>query len=736
MAKETPEQNVNFQVTGAEKLVGVTAALQDFSSVLQQLLSNPLGGGYVARRAHDMLMDNFVKPMKEFKNLTKEQQFELDKLVARSRNLTTIAGVITSLVLGMTELVRSTRVASAELGRFFSLDNLPGGAKTLYRGQLNLQKETLLKSLEYNEAFAKDYEDIYKELARKIKADMPNADDLKIKDLIEQLAILQKGTGVSIQPFVQLRDSLESFGIEIEDVTYLYKLLISETVAKGGKFQEFSPQEIIELFIGAVLNRRGGTLPQETIRQTLTLAETYGPIAGPRQIEQLQTIIPGFQNELENNMKAQTLFGITPSMMRGTEGAVNIVNSLIKFMHKQTGGKPQANIMDMFRKSAYGVVVPESVGLDKDMLQLLNSLKEVKDASTSVADSFDKWGVKKNLLDDTDKMKQTIGTMEKSLWMSSNIFELIGNLGKYGVAQFQTGLSNLTGGVGGQGGVQIPEWAIQGGILAGSSLFMGRRLTGGLRKGMQTLAEKIGQQINPSEVNAGLKHVPWGQVIAEKTPVAGEIETALTTSTRVARLGTWAGRVFWPTLLGTMIYVIGNELLSKSPEEIARLSRATRKFGPKFTFPPPEKGPTPLDALQTNTLQGLTGADLILPGELYGDPKAIEQGKKLRELRRFKQRLGATETSVFSPETIAPSWFSNSQKREQWDTTDDLLNLVKGSKVTKGEEIKKEGEGKDFGTLNVIFSNDKGDILAQTTVDNQMKQTAIRIAISSEIGIG
>jgi len=740
-------QNLNLNVSGAEQVAGATALLTDLSGALKQLLSNPLSGGYIMRRIATGLETAFVNPMKKAANFTKAQQVEFDKLVLKSKNLATVTGAIAGMTLGMVELIRQTKLASTQMGQFMSLGQLPGGTDNFYQAQLDMQLDFIGKSLEYNSQYGEDYANMKKDLFRKLAADltpegMSEEDGAKfiqgieprINALVEQLTTLQSASGVSVTGFMRLRDELKSFGVDAEEVTDLYRSLTSEVIA-GDELKSMSGREVTETFASGLLQyKKQGTAAPVAIDQILNIMENYEPMTGVNELQGLIGMVPKFQNDLQTNMLARNIIpGITQESISGPEGGTHLINTLAKQIHRLSGqGQSPKNIMELWSKNAGGVEKLKALGITPELIQTLNNLKEIKDVSTDISDNFRNMKYGNDFIKTTKTIQDALdATSQKG---TSGLFETGENL----VKGFTTYSQQLLDDV----GVDIDPRIMTGATIVGSGLIM-RKLTKNLMKKIPKILGTATETVIPTVTNTvGEGFVPWG---SETGTVGKTTGTVGRTSGLLGKTTGKVGRTLSRGLRGGgKVLGTAGALLSAGIEiaDLVDMFDQGMSFGDVNKLKMIENqrsGPT--------TLGGV--GDI---GEfLFGDVLGLPTGGKMME-GAARQSIIDMEMERIKNKEMTQGEFQERMPYFQRLMGDDMLKEVMSSTYlgnitpenmmmpahdvkTKDDLLAKDVAKEDLPNLNIIIMNAAGDVLANETLQDAVKQGAISIVMEGIVGV-
>ncbi len=704
---EETTQNINLNVSGAEQVAGATALLTDLSGALKQLLSNPLGGGYTMRRIAQGLEGAFVTPMKNAANFTKAQSLEFDRLILKSRNLATVVGAISGMTLGMIELIRKTKLASTEMGQFMSLNQLPGGAENFYQAQLDMQLDFIGKSLEYNSKYGEDYANMKKDLFRKLAADLTPEGmsdeqgakfiqdiEPRINALIEQLTTLQSASRVSVSGFMQLQKQLRSFGIDTEEVTDLYRALTSEVIA-GNELKSLSGREVTETFAAGLLQyKQAGTSGPAAIDQILNIMETYEPMTGVNELQNLIGLVPKFQNDLQTNMLARNIIpGITRKSLTGPEAGANLINTLAKQIHKLAGeGQTPENIMELWSKSAGGVEKLKALGITPELIQTLNNLKEIKEVSSNISDNFRNMKYGDDFIKMTDTIQKALdATSQKG---TSGIFETGENLIKGVTTLSQQGLDAA--------GVDIdPRW-MTGATILGSGLIM-KRLTRKLMQKIPTILSKFSEAaIAPTveTVGAGAKFTPWGTEAAVTTTKGAGFMSKLP---QVGKYAAKFGKGF-----GIAGALIGEGI--EAYEDVQEYKEKDIGFG---------------EGLARSTIKGMYKYNPItMAANITAGWMKIFEGENVWDA------LWDTDVTKMASDVI----FGEGTQKPAQELANLMMPAHELSKITKGKGITMMGD-KDLPNLNIIIRTAEGDILANTTLQEAVTQGAITIVMEGIVGV-
>lgn len=712
-AGEETTQNINLNVSGAEKVAGATALLTDLSGALQQLLTNPLGGTYAMNRIAHGLETAFVDPMKKSVNLTKVQQLEFDKLVSKSRAILTTIGFVSGLALSMTELIRKTKLASSEMGKFMSFDQLPGGAGDFYDAQLTLQRDFIEKSLKYNDVYGQDYERMLKGLRRKLIADItpPGASKEhkeliretaapQIEALIEQLTTLQTGTGVSVTGFTDLRDELKAVGLDITDIIDLYKTLMAE-VTMFDTFGGMDQMEVATMFKRSILQyKESGTLAPAALGQILTVMETYADYAGEGEIQKLIEAVPRFQNELESNIFAQKFLGITTKDLRGPEAGFNVIDALtekvqglVKQREEEGVKTTPENIMDIWRQSPGGTEIVKKMGVSPGLMQLLMNLEDVDVASSSVLDKFNemsKQDVGLGLLKSSQTIDDAMSKINEGLEGSSDIFETIKNIGGWLGINLQEGLKAA--------GLDVDARVLQGIIgtaTVGAGVMYGPRM---LRAGLRFAGKLLGAGMTemPGVVGAGAKFTPWGT------------EAAVTTTRGTGLMGKglrMAGK--FGKGLGIAGAVIGEGI--EAYQDVQEYQEKDIGFG---------------EGLARSTIKAMYKYNPVtMAANITMGWKKIFEGENVFDAIFNTDVTKEMGNVIFGEGTQKPP--------------KELADLMVPSHLVAGKQVGTQvGVGdKDLPNLNIIIRTAEGDILANTTLQEAVHQGAISIVMEGIVGV-
>jgi len=713
---EEIRQDVNLNVSGTEKLAGATMLLQDFSAALQQLVSNPLGGAYTMNRVAHGFQTAFIDPLKKTKDLRDAQRVAFDIMVLSGSRVATLAGFVGGLSLQLTEVIRKTRIASSELGQFMSLNQLPGGAEDLYDAQLIMQEKFITKSLQYNEAYGQEYEQLYKQLRRKILADItpPGAspEDIEkitegaepqIEALIEQLTTLQRATGLSVAGFSRMRESFKAVGLDMPKVIDLYKLLTTEYL-KGTEFEGFSGVELGEtLQTGMRAFSEAGTLAPAALKQILTIMENYAPYAGVEEIQKLLSVVPSFQNDFQKGTTARMLIpGMSAEDIRGPEGGANILNALVKEVHKMIGkGKTPENILEIWAKNAGGIAKLEKLGITAGTIQTLNAMTALDDITTRVVEKMDNMNLNPGILKDTEDMKATIKEVEEGLKGSENIINMFGKAFEFVGVQSQKLLKTI--------GVDVPVYVMQAGILSVMGGLVGYK-TLKLFKWLKNMPNLVPATLPPAPPTGG-GFVPWGTELTK--PVTTTTGQTAGTLGKLGKVGKVGGKL----VKGLGYAGVGLSAITEAFDVTVGEITDMEKRG---------KSPTENK------------------GELIGRGMIETYARVLSPANIIN--FGLSIGRVIKGENVAKAFWTDT-----WNVNNLVKDAIFGGKKPADTGVagalgpmfmeppppqvspKPEGVSPvgDIGNLRIIISNDAGNELANKTLKEAQEQGFIRVIMSS-----
>jgi len=718
-------QNINLNVSGAEKVAEATALLQDFQGVIQQVLTNPAYSSYAWNKVAHGLEKAFVDPLKKSVQLTQAQGVAFEKLVSKSRAFITITGFISGMAAALAKTTLEIQKTSAELGKFTSFNNMPGGASSLFQARANVIKMTADNTLQYNSQFAQQTEQVYLELRRKLIAG--GMDDLTVKQLTKRLTLLQAGLGVNAPAFVsgladQPGNRLQ--GLNEQAASHIFGLLMGE-VQKGAKgtLRFFDPQEAAGTFAQGV--QQVGGNPLTATRQVLDVMQTYGAVAGPADMQKLFQTLPQFLNEFKNNVTLKGLyankFGLKESDLEGDKALVNLANLFAREVQSVTGGKPIENTMDYINKGGLvSKTMLERLGIGNDMIQLFNALPKNVQTVTTLSDLFEKLRLGNDALAGSKDLFNTLSKIEKSLENSTDLLEYFG--------------AYLT---------KITTWGAELGIdpklLQAAAL--GTSIGGVLKFSpmmLRSFLKASGVPIASLTKGVGTGTKVYNAATGVYERVAGEAAEDLTklgkfgkTTSKFAR---GLGKISGFLTLAIAAYETIDEINQGSEQALSTgeiISNVMQRQLESFSFgliKRPYDSTKPFsytDLLMPTTMGPRTQAEQEYVDDLNKQKEEFDQKTLNQNRESLEKDLGKNYKENWSG--VAPVDFQAQEK-----AIINMANLTAASKILGPESDETEPlSGGDIGNLRIIISNDAGNDLANTTLREAQSNGFIRVIMSA-----
>ena len=751
MSQDAVNQNINLNVSGAEKVAEATALLQDFQGMLQQVLTNPAYSSYAWNKIAHGLEKAFVDPLKKSTQLTQAQGLEFDRLVNKSRALITVTGFISGMAAALAKTTLEIQKASAELGKFTSFNNMPGGASNLFQAQTNIMKMTADNTIAFNEQFAQQTEQVYLELRRKLSAG--GMDEKGVRELTKRLALLQAGLGVNAPSFVSgLANQYRLQGLDEKAASQVFGLIMGE-VQKGKTLPFFNPQEAAGVFTQGV--QQVGGNPLTATGQVLDVMQTYGNKMGPEDMQKLFQTLPQFLNEFKQNATLRGLYGVQQSDLTGDKALVNLANVFAKEVQKVTGGKPIENVMDYINKGGLASsAILERLGIGKDMLQLFNSLPKNQKAVTELADAFER-GLGKDTLASTKDLAKTLDQIEEALRNSSSLLEWVG--------AHWTKIS--TGIAGGANDLGIDPKVIQAaalGVGVGGLIKFGPKMLRGFLNSigvpLTSVATDVGTGAKIYDAATGM-YIRGGAAGVEGATGVGKIAGTLGKLRKFASIGSrLAGPIGAGITIGTELGEVqalsdkglsGGDIMKYKAFQIAdfldlpnayktqqdvrdRIKRMEMgedefiKRLPYFRLIFSEKELTSLvkDSYLGDSRRLKNGIDNIgLPYEMLTQPMSPRTMNIPDFLERQRNPLMKTYSKPYSSMTLEEKTINFLESQ-----SNDIRKIATTTTEDKEEPLL---EGGDVGNLRIIISNDAGNELANTTLREAQNQGGLRVIMSA-----
>ncbi len=145
----------------ALKAEGALSVLQDIGSTIAQLAKNPLASAVTLGVIGNKLRDHITKELKDVNKYSLEEVSILKKIADHLPNMMRLSGAFTSVALSAAEAYRQTVKVSNEIVKFSSLSNLPGGAQTPFQATQYLIGQKSKYEWTFGQELAKAREDQY-----------------------------------------------------------------------------------------------------------------------------------------------------------------------------------------------------------------------------------------------------------------------------------------------------------------------------------------------------------------------------------------------------------------------------------------------------------------------------------------------------------------------------------------------------------------------------------------------
>ena len=703
------------------KVVGLTAVLETLGDSLESLARNPFFAATAMNRIGHFISKDINEALQKTNLFTAEQLKLLGQFSRVTPSILGVAGAFSSLAANVAKTGYELNKAGNELFRFTSLDRLPGGATTLRGAATYRARESAGMLGQYGQG--------YEEMFNKVRQALSSS---KLEKRSNEVAMYQYLTGFD---FVRNMEDVQSkFGMRGVGKVEAFKKFkgTAAYLMQHGVPEQETGQVLDILHRGALnLNEKTGINYDEAFNK---LALTAIPLAtkggaGAENIGMLLNLLPNAAEPL-TNIKRNALMsgGITP-YNSGKEGDyLRYIMDIKKYANTafnplrpvdKNGRVSELNDMSQITNTPGLIEVKaktEAMGLSMhDLFEIYKShLDDMKDIDGLTKDAKD--AMQKAVEGLTDFDKKRMKDLQGEATLPNKAEGFLQKL-KIGAAE-ATGMSpQLVEGIGyGVAGLGA------GGIYAAKKYMDYTFLKKALGNISKSSKIGVGASIAEDAAWTSSRNAMFGEEVLEKGASA---ESGILSKLFRGKAGKIGG------ITGAALLFA---LLSSKDTKGEALQAGAR-------------------ILATKAL-GFTGANLLLDPSVMGD--ATLSGPVIREVQRkiSEGKAGTLTDEEISTVTRASGKGIKVQKalydiknealsrrlnKTVWEggihTYDFMNTSVADATKTSYKPTKQNGtESKSdiTGTLNVIFTNSKGEELASTSVDANASggtQQVIRIAL-------